>query len=139
MPNTIHLNFPLTIEQVEKLSKVVAITTASRGKHEENERITKASFVRVLIDLAPLDTVDYGDIRTEEDLKERLSSALETPSPSKPQKIKPSELAEVYNKFASDDNRKWVAGDFINNLFERGWIEAGSSEEMWAFILKNAH
>ncbi len=137
MPNTIHLNFPLTLEQVEKLSKVVAVTTASREKHEDNERITKASFVRALIDLTPLETVDYREIRTESDLRERLSTAAGRPSEPHVKRITAPDLAEVYKKFANDDNRKWVAGDFINNLFERGWIEAASSEELWAEILKN--
>jgi len=138
MAKMIPLNFPLTVEQVEKLSKVVAITTASRSRHTDNERITKASFVRVLIDLAPLEEIEYSEIRSEEELKERLSATFNAPSDPSAHRIKPADLAEVYHKFAGDDHRKWVAGDFINTLFERGWIEARSSEEMWAIILKAA-
>jgi hypothetical protein len=136
MVNYIHLNIPITVEQVEKLSKVVAITTASRDKNETNERITKATFIRVLIDEAPLEDAEYRDIRTENDLKERLSRCF-FKAEKEQKRIDPALLASIYKKFANDDNRKWVAGDFINSLFENGLIEAQSSEELWAKLLKN--
>jgi hypothetical protein len=136
MVNYIHLNIPITVEQVEKLSKVVAITTASRDKNETNERITKATFIRVLIDEAPLEDAEYRDVRTEIDLKERLTGCF-SKAEKEQKRIDPALLASIYKKFANDDNRKWVAGDFINSLFENGLIEAQSSEELWAKLLKN--
>lgn len=137
MTNTIKINIPITVEQVEKLAKAVARTTASRDKSDENERITKATFIRVLIDYVDLDNVDLLNIYSEEELKTRIQASLQKQQEKKP-RVDASELAGIYKKFANDDQRKWVAGDFINSLFEHGLIEAQSSEELWAKLLKNS-
>ncbi len=138
MSKTIQLNIPVRIEQVEKLAKVVAITTASRERDKENERITKSSIIRALIDVVDFESADFSDIKDEEELKKRITSVnnKEIEKIVETNKLDPKVLGDIYKKFAGDETKKLVAGDFINALYENGMINASSSEELWTKILE---
>ncbi|HOO34325.1 MAG TPA: hypothetical protein PK466_14645 [Thermotogota bacterium] len=137
---TIQLNVPVRIEQVEKLSKAVAIVMASRERTDNNKRITKATFIRSLIDVVDFDEADLKDISNEEELQSTLKKQLSKSQASEPetitiQKIDVAPLAAIYKKFATDDQKKLIAGDFINTLFENELVNAQSSEDLWGKIL----
>jgi len=135
---TIQLNIPVRIEQVEKLAKAVAITTASRERDKENERITKSTFIRSFIDVVDLDKVDLTDVKNEEELTKRITSlnTKEIEKVVETNKLDPALLGKIYKKFAEDEEKKLVAGDFINTLYENGMINASSSEQLWTKILE---
>lgn len=133
---TIQLNVPIRIEQVEKLSKAVAIVMASRERNAENERITKATFIRSLIDVIDFDDANLRDISNEEDLQSSLKAHLNKNDQSSTDKLGLDALSSIYAKFSDDDQKKWIAGDFINTLYEKGLIKAESSEELWEKILE---
>ncbi len=130
----IQLNVPVRIDQVEKLAKAVAIAMASRERKEGNKRITKATFVRSLIDVIDFDEADLTDISDEDDLQSHLRDYIG--KEQQRTKIDIDLITDIYKKFADDDQKKWIAGDFINTLFEHNLIEASSSEDLWAKILE---
>jgi fructose-1,6-bisphosphatase len=137
---TIQLNVPVRIEQVEKLSKAVAIVMASREKNEKNKRITKATFIRSLIDVIDFDEADLKNIANEEELQSTLKKQINQNQTNEVetitiQKIDVAPLASIYKKFAKDDQKKLIAGDFINTLFENELVNAQSSEDLWGKIL----
>src|SRR6056297_678728 len=133
---TVQLNVPIRIEQIEKLSKAVAITMASRERTKDNQRITKATFLRALIDVVDFDEADLKDIANEEDLQSAIKRHISKDHPHDEKPLSVSVLSSIYKKFADDDQKKWVAGDFINTLFENGLIKSHSSEELWSKILE---
>ena len=133
---TVQLNVPIRIEQVEKLSKAVAIVMASRERNADNERVTKATFIRSLIDVISFDQANLRDISNEQDLQNSLKEHINKDRQSSADSIDIDVLSSIYKKFADDDQKKWVAGDFINTLYEKGLIEAQSSDELWGKILK---
>ena len=135
---TVQLNVPIRIEQIEKLSKAVAITMASRDRTKENQRITKATFLRALIDVVDFDEADLKDIANEEDLQSAIKRHIYKDGVTTEKALGVNVLSSIYKKFADDDQKKWVAGDFINTLFENGLINAHSSEELWSNILENS-
>ncbi len=132
---TVQLNVPIRIEQIEKLSKAVAIVMASRERTKENERITKATFLRSLIDVIDFEEADLRDISHEEELQSALKKHIYQKNQTSENKLGVDILTTIYKKFANDDQKKWVAGDFINTLFENGLVNASSSEELWSKIL----
>jgi fructose-1,6-bisphosphatase len=134
---TIQLNVPVRIEQVGKLSKAVAIVMASRERNQDNKRITKATFIRSLIDVIDFDEANLKDISNEEELQSTLKKKIgqNNTGTKNDQKLDVDILASIYRKFATDDQKKWVAGDFINTLFENGLVNAQSSEDLWGKIL----
>jgi len=134
---TVQLNVPIRIEQIEKLSKAVAIVMASRERTQDNKRITKATFIRALIDVVDFDEADLRDIANEEDLQSSIKSHLYKKNDLEEKTLDAELLSSIYKKFATDDQKKWVAGDFINTLFENGLVKAHSSEELWKKILEN--
>jgi len=135
---TVQLNVPIRIEQIEKLSKAVAIVMASRERTKDNKRITKATFIRALIDVVDFDEADLKDISNEEDLQSAIKNHLNQGANSEDKMLEADVLSSIYKKFAQDDQKKWVAGDFINTLFENGLVQAHSSEELWSKILENS-
>lgn len=134
---TVQLNVPIRIEQIEKLSKAVAIVMASRERTKNNKRITKATFIRALIDVIDFDEADLKDISNEEDLQSAIKQHVCKDVEVKGKPLGVGVLSTIYKKFAQDDQKKWVAGDFINTLFENGLVEANSSEELWSIIIEN--
>ncbi len=134
---TVQLNVPIRIEQIEKLSKAVAIVMASRERTKENKRITKATFIRALIDVIDFDEADLKDISNEEDLQSAIKKYMHREAETDGKALGVGVLSSIYKKFAQDDQKKWVAGDFINTLFENGLVEAHSSEELWSKIIEN--
>ncbi len=136
---TVQLNVPIRIEQIEKLSKAVAIVMASRERTQNNKRITKATFIRTLIDVVDFDEADLRDIANEEDLQSTIKSHLYKDNEFTEKTLDAALLSTIYKKFATDDQKKWVAGDFINTLFENGLVKAHSSEELWKKILENTN
>jgi signal recognition particle receptor subunit beta len=134
---TVQLNVPIRIEQIEKLSKAVAIVMASRERTKENKRITKATFIRALIDVIDFDKADLKDISSEEDLQSAIKKLIHKEVKTDGEPLGVGVLSSIYKKFAQDDQKKWVAGDFINTLFENGLVKAHSSEELWTKILEN--
>ncbi|HPE69349.1 MAG TPA: hypothetical protein PLF96_08540 [Thermotogota bacterium] len=135
MPHMISLSFPIPVEQVEKLHRAVAVITASRKPSKQNQRITKAAIVRVLLEVFRLEDVNLEDIPDEKTLKDRVEAVLTNGKPQNA-RLDPHLLAEIYRKFASNEQKKWIAGDFINTLFENGLVESSSSEELWEKILR---
>ncbi|MFW5871517.1 MAG: hypothetical protein ACOCUT_00270 [bacterium] len=136
---TVQLNVPIRIEQIEKLSKAVAIVMASRERTKDNKRITKATFIRALIDVVDFDEADLRDVSDEEDLQSAIKNHLSEESRNVGRPLDADILSAIYKKFADDDQKKWVAGDFINTLFENGLVKANSSEQLWSKILDNAN
>ena len=134
---TVQLNVPIRIEQIEKLSKAVAIVMASRERTKENKRITKATFIRALIDVIDFDEADLKDISNEEDLQSAIKKYVKKEANNAEKPLGVGVLKSIYKKFAQDDQKKWVAGDFINTLFENSLVEAHSSEELWSKIIEN--
>lgn len=134
---TVQLNVPIRIEQIEKLSKAVAIVMASRERTKDNKRITKATFLRALIDVVDFDEADLKDISNEEELQSAIKKHLNHDMHYQGKTLDADVLSSIYKKFAQDDQKKWVAGDFINTLFENGLVQAHSSEELWSKILEN--
>jgi len=132
---TVQLNVPIRIEQIEKLSKAVAIVMASRERTKENERITKATFIRSLIDVIDFEEADLRDISNEEELQSAMKKHIHKRDRTTENQLAVEILTTIYKKFANDEQKKWVAGDFINTLFENGLVNAGSSEELWSKIL----
>lgn len=72
----VKLNIPVTIEQLEAISKVVAKVTATRESRPDNERITKSSVIRALIEAFPFDQLDCSQLYNEASLKERISGFI---------------------------------------------------------------
>ena len=70
----VKLNIPVSVDQLEVLSKVVAKVTATRASSSDNERITKASIIRALITCFPFDKLDCSHIHSEGDLLQRVSA-----------------------------------------------------------------
>ncbi len=70
----VKLNIPVSVDQLEVLSKAVAKVTATRASSSDNERITKASIVRALISCFPFDKLDCSHIHNEGDLIQRVSA-----------------------------------------------------------------
>ena len=134
---TVQLNVPIRIEQIEKLSKAVAIVMASRERTKDNKRITKATFLRALIDVVDFDEADLKDISNEEELQSAIKKHINHDTHYQGKTLDADVLSSIYKKFAQDDQKKWVAGDFINTLFENGLVQAHSSEELWSKILEN--
>ena len=135
---TVQLNVPIRIEQIEKLAKAVAIVMASRERTQDNQRITKATFIRSLIDVIDFDEADLRDIANEENLQSAINKHVYRDNPKIDKALEVNDLSSIYKKFADDEQKKWVAGDFINTLFENGLVNARSSEELWSKILENS-
>lgn len=69
-------NIPLRIEQIDKLTHVTTAITALRERSQENERITKATIIRALLDSFDFSKLDLNSIRNEQDLKDRISAVM---------------------------------------------------------------
>ena len=144
MEKFISLNIPIKIDQIERLSKAVAISTANRDKDLDNERITKPTFIRVLIDIFDFENADLQQIRNEETLKEillkKVSEDFEkqvfVEKEDKEELISSKTIKEIFEFFSDSEERKWIAGEFINQMFEKGLIKIPSKEDLWVELNK---
>jgi len=69
-------NIPLRIDQIDRLTHITTAITALRKRSQENERITKATIIRALLDSFDLSKLDLNGIKNEEDLKERIFNVV---------------------------------------------------------------
>lgn len=144
MEKYISLNIPIKIDQVERLSKAVAISTANRDKSPENERITKATFIRVLIDIFDFENADLSQISVEENLKaailKRISEQYEkqvvVETEETEERLSTDKLKQLFESFSDSEEKKWIAGEFINLMFEKGLIKIDSKQHLWLELNK---
>ncbi|MCD6545655.1 MAG: hypothetical protein J7K69_03240 [Thermotogae bacterium] len=69
-------NIPLRIDQIDRLTHITTAITALREKKQDNERITKATVIRALIDSFDFSKLNLENIKNEGDLKERISAVI---------------------------------------------------------------
>lgn len=69
-------NIPLRIDQLDRLTHITTAITALREKNQDNERITKATIIRTLIDNFDFAKLKLENIRDEATLKERVAEVM---------------------------------------------------------------
>ena len=72
----IKANIPLRIDQHEKLTRISMMITAKRKGGRDVERITKGSIIRALLDSFDFSKVDLDEIKSEDELRERIKQAM---------------------------------------------------------------
>lgn len=105
-------NIPLRIDQLDRLTHITTAITALRKRNQDNERITKATVIRALIDNFDFSKLKLENISDEATLKERVSEVIKN-------NISHDKFAEFEKQFK---NR---IGEEVFNEIKKWFIDQG--------------